>query len=171
MPYKARLKTGEPRKRAKPGYAVTNAHEYNESLKRRGQLSLYCPDGDLKALFINDTPYQKGVSGQSRTYSDAYLEPIFIFYRLFGWGMRQITGHMHEFWALRGLDIGVPSFGLLSERFRTLEVQVKQRCARVAERLRNGEAISLIVDSSGMNFGRASEWHRQKYGRDASQTP
>ncbi len=22
-----------------------------------------------------------------------------------------------------------------------------------------------------MNFGRASEWHRQKYGRDASQTP
>ncbi|MEX3640448.1 hypothetical protein, partial [Paraburkholderia sp. BR14320] len=42
------------------------------SLKRRGQLSLYCPDGDLKALFINDTPYQKGVSGQSRTYSDAY---------------------------------------------------------------------------------------------------
>ncbi|MGF6383806.1 IS5 family transposase [Paraburkholderia sp. JPY303] len=171
MPYKARLKTGEPRKRAKPGYAVTNAHEYNESLKRRGQLSLYCPVGDLKALFINDTPYQKGVSGQSRTYSDAYLELIFIFYRLFGWGMRQITGHMHEFRALRGLDIGVPSFGLLSERFRTLEVQVKQRCARVAERLRNGEAISLIVDSSGMSFGRASEWHRQKYGRDASQTP
>ncbi|WP_279613491.1 transposase [Paraburkholderia mimosarum] len=28
-----------------------------------------------------------------------------------------------------------------------------------------------MVDSSGMNFGWASEWHRQKYGRDASQTP
>ncbi|KWC37641.1 hypothetical protein WL48_13620 [Burkholderia ubonensis] len=68
MPYKARLKTGEPRKRPKPNYAVTNAHEYNESLKRRGQLSLYCPDGDLKALFINDAPYQHGVSGQSQTY-------------------------------------------------------------------------------------------------------
>ncbi|WP_198385270.1 hypothetical protein, partial [Burkholderia ubonensis] len=50
----------------------------------------------------------------------------------FGWGMRQIAGHMQEFWALRGLDIAVPSFGLLSERFRTLEVQVKQRCQRVA---------------------------------------
>ncbi|MDR6504237.1 hypothetical protein J2785_007435, partial [Burkholderia ambifaria] len=44
----------------------------------------------LKALFINDTPYQQGVSGQSQTYSDAYLELIFMFYRLFGWGMRQI---------------------------------------------------------------------------------
>ncbi|WP_179255546.1 hypothetical protein [Burkholderia sp. HI2714] len=51
---------------------------------------------------------------------------------------------------------------MLSEQFRTLEVQVKQRCQRVADRLRNGEAISLIVDSSGMKFGRASEWHRQK---------
>lgn len=76
MPYKARLKTGEPRKRPKPAYAVTNAHGYNESLKRRGRLSLYYPDGNLKALFINDTPYQKGVSGQSQTYSDAYLELI-----------------------------------------------------------------------------------------------
>ncbi|WP_208450877.1 hypothetical protein, partial [Burkholderia ambifaria] len=36
----------------------------------------------------------------SQTYSDAYLELIFMFYRLFGWGMRQITGHMQEFWAL-----------------------------------------------------------------------
>lgn len=46
MPYKARLKAGEPRNRPMPNYAATNAHEYNESLRRRGQLSLYCPDGD-----------------------------------------------------------------------------------------------------------------------------
>jgi hypothetical protein len=60
MPYKARLKTGEPRKRKKPGYRVTNAREYNQSLKKRGQLSLYCPDGDLKALFINAPPVCEG---------------------------------------------------------------------------------------------------------------
>ncbi|WP_217591381.1 transposase [Burkholderia sp. GbtcB21] len=85
--------------------------------------------------------------------------------------MRQNIGHMQEFWALRGLDIAVPSFGLLSERFRTLEVQVKQCCQRVADCLSRGEAISLIVDSSGMKFGRANEWHRQKYGCGASRTP
>ena len=94
-----------------------------------------------------------------------------MFYRLFNWGMRQITGHMREFRALRGLDIAEPSFGLLCERFRTLKVHVKQRCQRVADCLAKGEAISLIVDSSGMKLGRASEWHRQKYGRDAGQTP
>ena len=85
--------------------------------------------------------------------------------------MRQITGFMDEYWRLRGLEIAVPSFGQLSERFATLPVSVQQRCERVAGRLANGEALSLIVDSTGMNFGRASEWHRHKYGRDASRTP
>jgi len=31
--------------------------------------------------------------------------------------------------------------------------------------------VSLIVDSTGMQFGRASEWHEQKYGRKAAHTP
>ncbi|WP_198385302.1 hypothetical protein [Burkholderia ubonensis] len=56
MPYKASLKAGAPRKRPNPTYRVANARAYNQSLKRRGQLSLYCPDGDLKALFINTQP-------------------------------------------------------------------------------------------------------------------
>ncbi|MDR6503946.1 transposase [Burkholderia ambifaria] len=37
MPYKAKLKSGAPRKRPKPTYRVTNARAYNASLKRRGQ--------------------------------------------------------------------------------------------------------------------------------------
>ncbi|MGF6971962.1 hypothetical protein QFZ94_000389 [Paraburkholderia sp. JPY465] len=41
MPYKARLKTGEARKRKKPGYRVTNARAYNQSLRKRGMISLY----------------------------------------------------------------------------------------------------------------------------------
>ncbi|MGC3030440.1 IS5 family transposase [Burkholderia sp. DN3021] len=171
MPYKASLKAGAPRKRPNPTYRVANARAYNQSLKRRGQLSLYCPHGDLKALFINTQPYVPGVSGRAPTYTNAYIELIYTFYRLFRWAMRQITGFMEEYWRLRGLEIAVPSFGQLSERFATLTVPVRQRCQRVANRLAQGEAISLIVDSTGMNFGRASEWHRQKYGRDASRTP
>jgi hypothetical protein len=54
MPYQARLKTGEPRKRKKPGYRVANARAYNQSLKQRGMSSLYVPGGDLKAQFIID---------------------------------------------------------------------------------------------------------------------
>ncbi|VVE39168.1 transposase [Pandoraea horticolens] len=125
MPYQARLKTGEARKRPKPTYRVTNAHAYNRSLKRRGQLNLYCPSGDLRAPFINRQPYVPGVSGRTPAYTNAYIELIYTYYRLFGWGMRQITGFMQEYWRLRALDIDVPSFGQLSDRFATLSVTVQ----------------------------------------------
>ena len=171
MPYKARLEQGEPRKRKKPGYRVTNARAYNQSLRKRGMISLYVPGGDLKAQFINAKVRTPGVSGREPTYTTAYIELIYTFYRLFGWGMRQITGYMEDYWATRGLDIQVPSSGQLCDRFATLEVSVRQRCVQLGRRLARGEAISMIVDSTGLSFGRASEWYEQKYGHKASRTP
>jgi hypothetical protein len=171
VPYKARERTREPRKRARPRYRVSNAREYNESLRKRGMISLYIPDGELKALFINAKTHTPGVSGREPTYTDAYVQLIFTFYRLFGWGMRQITGYMEDYWASRGLDIAVPSFGQLSERFAALEPHVTQRCETVARRLARGENVSLIVDSTGLSFARASQWYEQKYRRRPARTP
>lgn len=171
MPYKERQKQGEARKRKKPGYRVTNARAYNQSLRKRGMINLYVPDGDLKAQFINAKVRTAGVSGRQPTYTTAYIELIYTFYRLFGWGMRQTTGYMEDFWAMRGLDIPVPSFGQLCDRFAALEVSVTQRCVQLARRLARGEAISLIVDSTGLSFGRASEWYEEKYGHKAMRTP
>ena len=171
MPYKARQKQGEARKRRKAEYQVTNARAYNQSLRKRGMISLYVPDGDLKAQFINAKVRTPGVSGREPTYTAAYIELIYTFYRLFGWGMRQTTGYMEDLWATRGLDIAVPSFGQLCDRFAALEVSVTQRCTQLARRLACGEAISIIVDSTGLSFGRASEWYEQKYGHKATRTP
>jgi hypothetical protein len=171
MPYKARLKDGQERKRKKPDYRVTNCREYNESLKKRGKISLYFPEGDLKAQFITASPYVRGVSGRLPSYSRPYVELIYTFYRLFGWGMRQITGYVEDYWAALGLDIPVPSFGHLCDRFAALDVKVTQRCERLARRLADGEDVSIIVDSTGMSFGRASEWYEQKYGKKAAKTP
>ena len=171
MPYKARLKTGEARKRKKPGYRVTNARAYNQSLRKRGMIGLYVPDGDLKAQLINARVRTPGVSGREPTYTMAYIELIFTFYRLFGWGMRQITGYMEDYWATRGLDIPVPSASQLGERFASLEVSVTQRCEHLARRLARGETISLIVDSTGLSFGRASQWYEEKYAQKATRAP
>ena len=108
MPYKARLKAGEARKRKKPGYRVTNAHAFNQSLRKRGMISLYLADGDLKAKFINATVRTSGVSGREPTYTTADIELIYTFYRLFGWGMRQITGYMEDYWTTRGWTLRCP---------------------------------------------------------------
>lgn len=169
-PRKARLKTGEPRKRKKPGYRGTNARAYNQSLKKRGQLSLYCPDDELKTLFINAHRYVKGASGRDATYIDAYTELIDTSYRLFGLGMCQITGQAEEFWAICGFDIALPGFAHLSCRFAVLTISIRQRRERLRRCLANGEAVSLIVDSTGMQFGRANEWREQKYARESAHT-
>lgn len=88
MPYKQKLKNASANPRAKPVYKVTNWSAYNKILKKRGQLSLYFPQGNLKSLFINEKPYTPGVSGQESTYTLAYIELIYTFYRLLGWGLR-----------------------------------------------------------------------------------
>jgi hypothetical protein len=76
MPYKPKLKSQSSKPRSKPKYKVINWTAYNKSLKKRGELSFYFPKGDLKALFINDTPYVRGLSGQQATYSNAYIERL-----------------------------------------------------------------------------------------------
>jgi len=76
MPYKARLQEGQERKRKKPTYRVTNCHEFNQSLKKRGQISLYFPDGDLLSQFIDASPYTRGVSGRTSSYRAPYVELI-----------------------------------------------------------------------------------------------
>ena len=35
----------------------------------------------------------------------------------------------------------------------------------------NGEAVDILIDSSGLSFGRASQWYEVKYGKKASVTP
>lgn len=108
MPYKEAIKqkaessSATPIKKSK--YKVINCSAYNKSLKKRGKLSLYFPKGDLRSQFINDDSYSKGTPGRTALYYNPYIEVIFIHYRLFGWGIRQITGYFEDLWASKNLD-------------------------------------------------------------------
>ena len=127
MPYKEAIKLkAESNSTAliqKSEYKVANWSVYNKSLKNRGKLSLYFPKGDLRSQFINDNSYSKGMPGRTALYSGAYIEVIFIHYRLFGWGMRQITGYFEDLWESKNIDIGVPFFGSLSDLFASISLE------------------------------------------------
>jgi hypothetical protein len=171
MPYKAKLKSLSPNPRKKARYRVVNWTEYNKSLKKRGELSLYFPRGDLQNQFINESPYVEGISGQQETYKKPYIELIYMFYRLLGLGIRQITGYFEDLWRTKNLDIPVPSFGHLSDLFSSIPLKVRQFCDRLAKRIAQGESITLILDSTGLRFGKASHWYETKYGKPCDQTP
>ncbi len=169
MPFKERTRQSKLRKRAKPKYSVKNWCVYNRGLRKRGMISLYFPTGDMRSQFINEQTYVQGVSGQLVKYSPAYIELIYTLYLLFGWGMRQITGYMEDYWSLTSTKLDVPSYSHLSERFATLDVSVKQRCDCLAGKLKRGERISVIADSTGLRLDRQGEWvehkHKQTSGR------
>ena len=156
MPYKQAFKTPSANPRKKPIYKVTNWSAYNKSLKKRGELSLYFPTGDLKSQFINEEPYIRGIPGQQSTYRAPYIELTYTFYRLFDWGIRQTTGYFEDLWDTKGLDIPVPSFGHLSDLFAALSVKIRQFCDKLAQRIARRESVSLILDSTGLRFGKAS---------------
>jgi hypothetical protein len=171
MPYKEKLKNPSPKPRKKSQYKVSNWSEYNKSLKKRGEVSLYFPPGEIKPHFVNEISYIKGISGQQSTYKQPYIELIYTFYRLFNWGIRQMTGFFEDLWRTKDLDIPVPSFGHLSDLFSSLPLKARQFCENLARRIDKGESISLIFDSTGLRFGKASHWYQTKYGKPCHQKP
>lgn len=171
MPYKQKLKTPAANPRKKPTYKVINWTKYNQSLKKRGCISLYFPYGNLEVQLFNSESYVKGIPGQQVTYKQAYVELIYMFYRLFGWGMRQMSGYFEDLWKTKNLNIPVPSFGHMSDMFATIPVKTKQYCDKLAKRIRDGESISLILDSTGMRFDKASHWYETKYNKPCKNRP
>lgn len=131
-------------------------------------LALYFPQGDLKSQFYNELSYVHGVSGRVAHFSQAYIELMFLFYRLFGWGIRQVTGWVEAYWKQRGIELPVPSFGHLCDLFARLDMAVKQRCMKLAASLKHGENIILIVDSTGMRTDGSGEWYQHKYANHVS---
>jgi hypothetical protein len=171
MPYKRKLKNPSLTSRKKPSYKVTNWSEYNKSLKKRGCLSLYFPQGNLKTQFINEESYVPGILGQQATYKQSYIELIYTFYRLFNWGIRQMTGYFEDIWRTKNMEIPVPSFGHLSDLFSRLPLKVRQFCEKVAKRIEQGEKVTLILDSTELGFGKASHWYETKYEKPCFQKP
>lgn len=94
-----------------------------------------------------------------------------MFYRLFRWGLRQMTGYFEDLWLSKGLDIAVPSFGHLSDLFASLSFEVKHYCQKIVDKLERGEDVTLIVDSTGMSFSKASHWYETKYGKPCEIRP
>lgn len=171
MPFKERLKSGEPRKPPKQSYVPQNWSEYNKSLRKRGMLSLYLPKGDLGSQLINDESYKKGQPGREQVYTPAYVNLLFMLYRMSGMGLREFAGFMHDYWCGRGVELPVPSFGHLSDLFASLDITVRKKCVRAAERLNEGEPVTVIVDGTGLRFSHASAWYEKKYGKKAERTP
>ncbi len=139
-------------KPSKPKYRTTNWSSYNESLRQRGALLLWID---------KDMAWAGGPSGQrgrSPLFSDAAIQFCLMIKNLYGLALRQTTGMVRSLLRLAGLDWDVPDFSTLSRRQNHLQVTLTYQ--------RRGEALHLLIDSTGIKMLGEGEWKRKKHGAD-----
>ena len=136
----------------KPKYRTTNWSSYNESLCQRGALLLWI-DKDMEWAGA-----PSGQRGRSPLFSDAAIQFCLMIKNLYGLALRQTTGMVRSLLRLAGLDWDVPDFSTLSRRQKHLQVTLTYQ--------RRGEALHLLVDSTGIKMLGEGEWKRKKHGAD-----
>jgi hypothetical protein len=139
MPHK--LNSAFRHKFSKKQYRVTNWPEYNESLRQRGDLTIWVTD---EALNQWRAPRRSTPGGQPK-YSDFAIATCLTLRTIYKLPLRQTQGLMRSIARLMGVEIPVPDFSTLSRRAQGLELPEKQRIERPAP-------IHLTVDSSGLKI-------------------
>lgn len=121
---------------AKTTYKTTNWRAYNQTLRRRGSVTVW---------FEAEMPWEarpSGKRGRQRAHSDAAVHACLTIKVLFGMPLRQATGFVANLLELSRLDWSVPDFSILSRRQKTFDVTVPY-CGT------NGP-LHLLVDSTGI---------------------
>jgi hypothetical protein len=136
-------------------YRVTNWKEYNESLVRRGDVTLWFSEEALSS-WEHANPEVK--VGRPFIYSDGAIECLLALRELFRLPYRQTEGLGRALVTLMHADIAIPDFTSLAKRAAKLGVSL--------DVLPTAGPIDVVVDSTGLKVYGAGEWRSQ-----AHQTP
>jgi hypothetical protein len=133
-------------------YRVTNWKQYNESLVRRGDITLWFAE-DVIAAWEHANGGVK--VGRPFTYSDTAIECLLALRELFRLPYRQTEGLGRALVKLMGAEVAVPDFTSLAKRAARLKVSLDLPS--------RGGPIDVVVDSTGLKVFGAGEWRSDAY--------
>jgi len=139
-------------KYAKSQYRVRNWAEYEASLKKRGDLTVWLSDAALHAWRAAPS----GKPGGQRTYADIAIEAALTIRMVFHLPLRQTEGFLRCLAEMLEIDLPIPDHTTLSRRLKKLDDI--QFC-----RLPTDQLIHLLIDSTGL---RIHVGHMQKPPRN-----
>ena len=103
-------------------YHVRNRAEYNEGLRRRGDLTVWFDEEAIANWKADKT----GKPGGQRVYSDMAIETGLVVRMVYKLAYQQTEGFLHSIASLLGLGIEIPDYSTLCRRSRLL--RKKRRC-------------------------------------------
>jgi hypothetical protein len=136
----------------KQKHRVTNWAEFNEGLRRRGDLTVWISED---ALALWSAPRRTTRGGQRR-YSDLAIELCLTLGMVFKRPLRQTQGLMRSIAGLLGVGIVVPDLSTLSRRSRGLTLRATRKPG-------GGKPAHLVVDSTGLKIFGEGDWLEEKH--------
>ena len=145
----------------KDKYRVTNWSAYNAGLKRRGSLTLWIGE-DVAKSWHYEGAAQRG--GQYE-YSDSCIQTLLLLKSTFRLAFRQLEGFAGSILQMLGIDLKVPCYSQICRRQKGLVVPVG-----MSDRLKQGEKLHVVIDSSGLKIYGECEWKVRKHGYSKRRT-
>lgn len=142
----------------KPLYKVTNWPEYNASLRRRGDFTMWFTEEAIAQW----CPAKTGARGRPTKYSNVAIETALFIRQVFHLALRQTEGFMKSLARSLKVEISIPDFSCISKRSISLP-----RYA-LSKFLDPGSFV--IVDSTGLKVYGKDEWHQEKHDVAARRT-
>jgi hypothetical protein len=150
MPHK--FNASHRHKFAKKRYRVTNWAEYNDSLRNRGDLTVWIKANAQKTWV---PPRRKSRGGQPK-YSDLAIAMCLTLGMVYKLPLRQTQGLMRSISKLMQLDVPVPDFSTLSRRGKGLHLPAAPKAER-------SDPVHLVMDSTGLKIFGEGEWLQAKH--------
>jgi hypothetical protein len=140
--------------KSKEKYRLSNWPAYNEGLKQRGSLTLWLSE-DLAQQWYYQGQQTKG--GQF-IYSNDCILLLLTLKVTFKLAFRQLAGFACSLMTLLNLPLQVPDYSQICRRQKGLNVPLG-----IQKRLL-GEAVHVVIDSSGLKIYGEGEWKVRQHG-------
>ena len=136
----------------KTKYRVANWPAYNQTLVRRGDVTVWLSSEAIAAW----TPRRSGRRGGQRRYSDLAIETALTLRLVYHLPLRQAEGFLYALFGMMRLDLSAPDYTTLSRR--------SQHLTRRLRLVPTDEGIHLVLDSTGLSIVGEGEWAAAKHG-------
>ena len=150
MPYQ--FNDARRHKFEKKRYRITNWPAYNESLRQRGDVTIWLSD-EVEAAWHAE---RRKTRGGQPTYSDLAITVCLTLGMVYKQPLRQTEGFVRSLVKLMGVDICVPDFSTFSRRGSGLHLPLNSRSDKAGP-------IHLVVDSTGLKIFGEGEWLQSKH--------
>jgi hypothetical protein len=150
MPHK--FNASRRHKFAKKRYRVTNWSSYNESLRQRGDVTVWMSPEVEDGWHAE----RRKTRGGQLVYSDLAITVCLTVGMVYKQPLRQTEGLVRGLVRLMGLDLSVPEFSTLSRRGAGLSLSEESKVQRDGP-------LHLVVDSTDLKIFGESEWLQNKH--------